>query len=462
MFVGREFEIQQLNELWALNCFQLFILYGRRRVGKTSLLSEFCKNKKSIFFSAEQSTERSNLRKFSNIIFEHYNEENIEPFSSFENAIRYINQRQNDPLVLVIDEFPYWVNVNESILSAFQHLIDHTLKEGKLFIALSGSFVSFMEEKILSSKSPIFGRRTAQLKLTPFDYLTSIKFNPNMSLEKQMIVYGCFGGTPLYLEQINDLESIEENIKRLYLRKLGYLYEEPLFLLKQEVNEPNVYMAIIEAISGGAVTSNEISQKTGEVQAKCLKYISVLINLDILTKEVPINEKQKSRKTQYKVNDSMFRFWFRYISSNKTLLETGAIDITWKRKIEPDLSNFMGIGFEYICKQYLTYQNTMDELPILATEIGRWWGTDNITKKQVEIDLIAKDGDKYIFAECKWRNEVTDVPVYHKLVYNAQVFSKHISEAWFMIFSKSGFSENMLELAKRESNIILISLNDMV
>lgn len=463
MFIGREKELKELNKLYNEDKFQLFVLYGRRRVGKTTLLKEFCKNKKAIFYSAEQSNDKINIEKFSELVFEFYNETTLEPFSSWENALKYINDRQSDErLILVFDEFPYLANHNKAILSIFQHLIDHTLQYGKLFIILCGSYMGFMEKEVLGAKSPLFGRRTAQLHMKSFDYRTSIKFLDGFSQEEKLMLYGACGGTAMYLQQISNKKTLEENIKDIFLEPTGYLYEEPLLLLRQEVQEPGVYSAIIEAIAGGASKANEIATKTSEDVAKCLKYIKTLTELGIIYKEAPFGEKDSSRKTLYRISDFMFRFWYRYVSENKTLLETDAQDIVWQRKIMPDYSNYMGLVFENVCRDYLLNKNMRGELPILFTEIGRWWGTDPKTHQQIEIDLIAKDKNEFLICECKWKNELLDYGVLEDLRKKADAFSVNRENTYFVLFSKSGFTQAVIDEASRNERIMLVNLNDIV
>ncbi|MDD7390895.1 MAG: ATP-binding protein [Lachnospiraceae bacterium] len=463
MFRGRDKELAELNRLYAQESFQLFILYGRRRVGKTTLLKEFCKGKPHIFYSAEQSNNKMNLDKFSAQIFQYYGENNLESFSSWENAISYIDRRQRtEPLVLVFDEFPYIANINPALLSILQHLIDHQLRERKIFLILCGSYMGFMEKEVLSSKSPLFGRRTAQLHMKPFDYRMSLEFLQNFSMEEKLILYSVFGGTAMYLQRIDNSLTLRENIQNLYLKPTGYLYEEPLLLMRQEVQEPGVYCAIIEAIAKGAVKSNEIAAKTGEDAAKCLKYIAIMRELGILYREIPLGEKENARKTQYGICDSMFRFWYRYVAPNRTLLETDAYDIVWKRKIEPDLSHYMGHAFENICKEYLLYQNSLGNLPILFTEIGRWWGTDSKEHKEVEINLAAKDGNDYLIGECKWRSEPTDYSVYMELMKKGDVFcrKRKCDNLWYLLFSKNGFTETLQKEARENRHLILITIDD--
>lgn len=463
MFIGRERELKTLNDMFDQQRFQLFILYGRRRVGKTTFLKEFCKNKNSIFYSAEQSNEKLNLEKFSALVFEHYSEHGLEAFSNWENAIQYIHNRQTeDPLVLVFDEFPYLANINPGLLSSLQHLIDHQLQHGKLFLVLCGSYMGFMEKEVLGAKSPLFGRRTGQLHMKPFEYKTSTQFVKDFEGTEQLMLYGAFGGTAMYLQQIRSEKSMKENIVDLFLKPTGYLYEEPLLLLKQEVQEPGIYSAIIEAIAAGASKANEIAGKTGEDAAKCLKYIGTLCELGIINKELPFGEKATSRKSLYSIADLMFRFWYRYVAVNKTLLETDAQEIVWKRKIEPDLNHYMGHVFEIICKDYLLRMNSIGELPCLFTDIGRWWGTDSLTKKQVEIDLVAQDGNDYLICECKWRNELLDYTVLDGLRKKADIFRKKRGRTWYVLFSKSGFTDAVIQEADRAEDILLVSLNELL
>ena len=463
VFIGREKELAELNDLYIQDKFQLFVLYGRRRVGKTTLLNEFCKGKNTIFYSAEQSNNKLNLEKFSRLVFSFYGEENLEPFSSWGNALSYIDEKQKDKrLILVIDEFPYLVRKNKALLSEMQHLIDHKLKNGKLFIVLCGSYMGFMEKEVLGSKSPLFGRRTGQLHMKPFSYQTSMKFLDGFSDEDKLKLYGAFGGTPLYLQQIQLDNTFEENIKKAFLKVTSYLYEEPLLLLRQEVQEPGVYSAIIEAIAGGYTKSNEISTKIGEDSAKCLKYIKTLCELGILYKETPFGDKESSRKTIYGISDFMFRFWYRYVFGNRTLVETGAQEAVWQKRIEPNYSSYMGLVFEKVCSDYLTAQNANGNLPFLFTSIGRWWGTNPKTHKQVEIDLIANEGNDYLICECKWRNEKTDLSVLNELKENADIFNTKRNNTWFILFTKVGFTDAVLKEAQTDPNIILVDMSKIM
>ena len=463
MFVGRERELEAMEELYQQEGFQMLIVYGRRRVGKTTLLNEFCRNKDSVFYSAEQSSAKLNLEKFSQLVFRHYGETALSPFSSWENALSYIQARQeNRRLVLILDEFPYLARKNKALLSSLQHLIDHQLKDSRLFLILCGSYMGFMEKDVLGSKSPIFGRRTGQLKLLPFSYRQSLLLTEGFTPEDQLNLYGAFGGTPLYLSQIRPHQSFEANIRAGFLSVTSYLYEEPLLLLRQEVQEPGIYSSVIEAIANGYSKANEIATKVGEEPAKCLKYIHTLCELGILYREIPYGEKASTRKTIYGISDLMFRFWYRYIFTNRTLLETGASGAVLKQLIMPDYPTYMGLVFEQVCREYLLDLNARGQLPILFTNIGRWWGSDPETRSPVEIDLIAGNGKEYLIGECKWRNELMDLSVLKELWRKADVFYAHRNRTWFLLFSKSGFTQGLKEYAEQDPSVRLIDLRMII
>ena len=295
-----------------------------------------------------------------------------------------------------------------------------------------------------------------------FDYHTSLRLLDGFSDEEKLMLYGAFGGTALYLQQIQSEKSFEENIKYAFLRTTAYLYEEPLLLLRQEVQEPGIYSAIIEAIAGGATRSNEISTKIDEEPAKCLKYIKILCELGILYKEVPFGEKQTSRKTIYGISDFMFRFWYRYVFTNRSLIETGAQDVILKKRIQPTYSDYMGLVFEKICSDYLMLQNIRGNLPILFTKIGRWWGSDSASHSQAEIDIVANEGKDYLICECKWRNEKLDLSVLKGLKEKADAFMKKRNNTWYVLFSKSGFTDAVTNEAQNDDHIILVDLHDII
>ncbi|AEM74896.1 ATP-binding protein [Caldicellulosiruptor acetigenus] len=456
MFIGREYELQTLNKLYSEDRFHFVIIYGKRRVGKTTLLAEFCKDKPSIFFVAEEYNDKMALESFSNKILSYFGLEGLlNGFESWEKAFLFLAQKAKDErLVVVIDEFPYMVNSNKSIPSILQRLIDHNLKNTKLFLIVCGSSVSFMEKEVLAYKSPLYGRRTAQIVVEPFNFFDSRKFFENFSFEEQVIAYGILGGIPQYLRIFDDRMDIYENIKTKILDKSSYLYEEPKLLIKQELREPALYNSIIEAIALGSSKLSEIATKVGVDTDKCAKYLSILIDLKIIEKLSPVAEKEKSKKSIYRIKDNFFRFWYRFVFSNKELIEQGLADEVIEKKIKPFMSYFIGPVYEQVCIDYMKMLNKEKKLPFTFEKIGKWWGTNPIKKCEEEIDIVAIGENKAIFGECKWKNKKMGISELHSLIEKSSIFN--YEDKYYILFSKSGFEEDLMEAAKNNERVILL------
>ncbi len=460
MFIGRKKELGELNKLNNSDKFEFAVIYGRRRVGKTALINEFTKNKDTIFFTGVETNAKQNLENFSKSIME-YNTGKIvdSTFSSFQSALEYVFELTKDKrIVLVIDEYPYVARASKSLASTLQLLIDKYKESSKLFLILCGSSMSYMEDKVLAYKAPLYGRRTAQFKIQPFDFFEVCDYFKNYTAEEKLMAYGIIGGTPQYLLQINDKISIEDNIKNIYLNPTSAIYEEPNNLLKQEVREPAIYNAIITAVAAGASKMSEISTKVAEDTSVCSTYIKNLISLGIVKKETPYGEKS-SRKTIYSIKDNMFRFWYRFVPENTSIISRGATDLAYKR-IEPVLSTYMGSVFEEICKQYLWNQLLDGKSPINFSDLGRWWGTNPKTKSQEEIDILGTDKDTALFAECKWTNEKVDTGVLDTLVKRSELFN--FKEKHFYLFAKTGFTKGCVDRANKMGNVTLIIYGDMM
>lgn len=462
MFFAREEELNELQDLYDENKFQLVIMYGRRRVGKTSIIKEFCKDKAHIFYVAQEYNNTTALKDFSHAVMNYQGMKvGGMSFETWEAGFGYLAELAKEQrIVVAIDEFPYLAEANRSVPSIIQNAVDHTLRDTKLFIILCGSSMAFMEKEVLGYKSPLYGRRTAQIKVMPFDYYDSCKFFDSDKREEALTLYGILGGIPQYLLEFNNLKSLEDNILKSYLRKSALLYSEPINLLKQEVREPMIYNSIIGAIAQGASRLNDISTKIGEKPDKCAIYIRSLDELGIVKKMIPAGEKESSKRTIYTISDYMFRFWFRFIYPNLSSIELGLQRSVVKNQIIPQLSNYMGLVFEDICMQFLIRKNKEEKLAIQFTKIGRWWGSDPVKKQEEEIDIIAQEGDRVIFGECKWRNEATGMEVLNRLKERSYLFAA--TERYYAIFSKSGFTEQLISYAQMHSeNVSLYGIDDL-
>lgn len=461
MFIGREREVAALDRLYESNKFEFAVIYGRRRVGKTALINHFIDNKEAIYFMGVESNEKQNLENFSKSIIEYSSGIEAETsFLSFQAALEYVFKlAEKKRLILAIDEYPYVARSSKSLASTLQLLIDKYKDTSQLMLILCGSSMSYMEDEVLAYKSPLYGRRTAQMKIQPFSFEETCRCFKNFSDEDKALAYGIVGGTPQYLLQMDDRLSIEDNIKNTYLNPISFLYEEPTNLLKQEVREPAIYTAIITAIAVGASRMSDISNKVGEDSNICANYLKSLINLGIVKKETPYGEKT-SRKSIYSIEDNMFRFWYRFVPNNNSVIMRGAADIVYRR-IEPQLSEYMGTVFEEICKQYLWKLLLDGNSPVEFSELGRWWGNDPIEKKQTEIDIMGEQDKKTaLFGECKWTNEKVDLGVLETLIKRSKLFS-YINVHLFL-FSKSGFTKGCIDKANELGNVSLVTYADML
>ncbi len=461
MFIGRQKELDALCKLYTSDKFEFAVLYGRRRVGKTALINQFIGDKKAIYFMGVESNAKQNLENFSKSIMEYASEIDADmSFPSFQAALEYVFKiSENERVILVIDEYPYVARSSKSLASTLQLLIDKYKDNSKLMLILCGSSMSYMEDHVLAYKAPLYGRRTAQMKLLPFDFEETCQYFKNFCDEDKALIYGVAGGTPQYLLQMSDKRSVEDNIKNTYLNPISFLYEEPTNLLKQEVREPAIYTAIITAIATGASRMSEISTKVGEDTNVCAMYIKNLINLGIVQKETPYGEKA-SRKSVYSIEDNMFRFWYRFVLDNNSVIARGATDLVYKR-IEPHLPDYMGKVFEEICKQYLWKQLLDGKCPVEFSSLGRWWGTNPKEKIQEEIDIVGEqDKNTALFAECKWTNEKVDLGVLETLVKRSKMFK--YKNVYYYLFSKSGFTKGCIDKANEMRNTTLIKLDDII
>lgn len=460
-FYCREEELRKLNKRYHAGDFECIIIYGRRRVGKTTLINEFCKDKPTIFFSALNTTEIENLESLSKSIM-NYERPDMDAFPEFKTYDAALDEltalSMHERIVFVIDKYPYLAKAKPSISAMLQHIIDHKWNNSKMFLILCGSSMSFMENQVLGQESPLYGRRTEQFKIAPLDYKESAVFHPDLSTEDNALIYGITGGVPHYINKLGVKESVDEALLDNFFDRSSYLYEEPANLLKQELREPAIYNAIITAIAQGASRINDIALKTGQENSVVSKYLGTLIDLGIVKKETPVTEKI-GKKTIYELADNFFRFWYRFVPANMSAIDSGRIQKSYANTIKKNLPDYMGLTFEHMCRDYLLYYEK--DLPIELNQVGQWWGTDNKNKKQVQIDIVGTpvEGDEYIIGSCKYRNEKIGLDELELIREYAQVFGKG-KKYYYYIFSKGGFTEGLIQ-AQNRREVKLIGLDDL-
>jgi AAA+ ATPase superfamily predicted ATPase len=460
MFVGRRRELNKLHEMYGSDKFECAVIYGRRRIGKTMLINEFIKGKRAIYCTGLETTDRENLENFSRSIMTALPGVEIDAvFPNYRAALDSLYEMSKDErLIMVIDEYPYLAAAYPGISSLLQTQIDGKFKGGKLMLILCGSSMSFMENQVLGYQSPLYGRRTAQFKILPFDFFETLCYYKNFDPYETAVVYGVTGGVPQYLSLIDDSLDVGENLRRNFFDPNAFLFEEPANLLKQEVREPARYNAVIRAVATGSSRVAEIASKADMETGACTNYLKNLIALGIVRRETPAAE-TSTRKTIYTVSDSMFRFWYRFVPGNAALIHSGMADRLWQR-VEPQIPSFMGGVFEDICKQWLWRENIAGRLPVPFTGMGRWWGNDPIGKQEAEIDILAvSDEDSALLAECKWTNEKADAGVLEALLRRSELF--RYRKKCLYLFSKSGFTSGCEEKA-RQTGATLVRFEEML
>ncbi|WP_169973038.1 MULTISPECIES: ATP-binding protein [unclassified Campylobacter] len=447
MFANRIKELKLLNDEYSSSNFSFTVLYGRRRVGKTTLLKEFIKDKPSIYFLATLENFNVVLNRFKDIVAEFLQDSLLKSLelTDIKQLFKYLSNKKFDKkLIIIIDEFQYLSKIDSSIPSQFQYIIDELLKDKSIHLILCGSIISMMYEQTLSYNSPLYGRRTSDIKLEAieFDYLK--EFFNNKSKDELIELYSVLYGVPKYLEMFRDSGNIFKSIETNILNPNGYLYNEPQFILQNEVNEPITYFSILEAIANGEHKIGNIAGKLNKNVQNITSFISKLIELDIIYKDVPITESNplKSKKGLYFIKDNFFRFWFSYVLPYKSQLEIGNTNYVLSI-LKENFNSFISPIYEKLALRYM-----MNNYSLI--KCGRWWDKDT------EIDVVGIAQDYLIVAECKYSNKKVGIDVLKELQEKSKKIDSNLPIKHFFIFSKSGFTDELKKLNSDE--IILVEL----
>ena len=470
MFIGRERELESLKEFYNKDGIGMTVIYGRRRIGKSTLITEFVKGKRTIFYTATKVGKNRNLELFSKQVVDLLmpGVEDIS-FNTTEAVFDFIDRNiGNEKLILVIDELPYWAEKDEALLSILQKYMDTVWKDKNLKLVLCGSALSFMEKKVLSEKSPLFGRRDSQIKLEAFNYIDAAKFVPDYSNEDKAICYGITGGVAKYLSMIDPKKSIDENILRLFFRTDGYLYDETRNLLTQEFSDISLVNNVVEQIASGETALNIIAAKVGEKEQTVLYSLDKLINVGLVEKKNCITEEKNKKKTQYVLKDFMFKFWYEFIPKATSVIEMGQGEVYYTKAVKPVIHSFMGPVFEEMCRYYTLMTGTTGEYDCFITSAGTWWGVENLKDEDgsartqsADIDVVALSltDKKAVIGECKFKNEKIDKDVYDTLIRRSKLISSKYKISKYLFFSLSGYTDWFSNLA--DENAILLTLDSL-
>ncbi|PSQ31292.1 ATP-binding protein [Halobacteriales archaeon SW_6_65_46] len=440
-FYDRDDELDALETTFESSGHDCYVVYGRRRVGKTELLKRFCADRPHIYFLTAQEAESRQRQKFVEQIAAQF-DDRVPRLDSWDEALEYLGEKlATERIVVVIDEFPYLIEQNDSLPSYLQSFVDEQLSETDSMLVLCGSSVSTMESEVLGHESPLYGRRTGQIDLQPLSF-RSARDAIGYDFEDTVRSFAVTGGTPMYLTLFDYERSLSQNIQTQILSPTAVLYNEPEFLLRTELRNPARYMSILEAVATGHTTPNEIAGSTGIGSGPLSKYLQTLRRLRLLDREVPVTASAKqSKRSRYRVSDEFLRFWFRFVEPNRSGIEE-VPEVVYDGTIRPNLSDHVATTFEHVCQEIVWEAIRQGELGPYS-EVGRWWYGED----EIDIVGLAPDTDRILLAECKWTSE----PVGHALV--NQLLEKSERVRWgpdtrdesFALFSKRGFVDGLAD-----------------
>lgn len=469
-FIGRKREMEKLEAEYSRDS-SFVVIYGRRRVGKTTLIKEFLKNKTAFYFLATEEIESQSMKRLAGVVTRTTKNRLLQnaTFTDWLDLFQVIADYEPEKKkVFVIDEFPYLVKTNSAFPSILQNAWDEVLKDKNVMLILSGSLIGMMQKHALSYDSPLYGRRTSQMRLAPLPF-TDIYVVQSLSFTESVEQYAVTGGVPKYLEFFEDGRKLTEQIKDAVLSKNGFLYEEPFFLLKSESMTAVNYFSIIKAIADGNHKIGKIAGVLGIESSKLTPYLSTLSDLGFVEKRTPVTEKnpEKSRKGLYFIADNFIRFWFKYVYPYKGELELDNMQIVLEEMKKDFETKFVAFAYEDICKDIFANLCKRGVIDFVPSRIGAYWLNDYTG--DTEIDVMAVDNqNKRIFAgECKYHRNPVDAPVYYALkekVLDAGEIRKSYPgyDVIYGVFSKSGFTQRMLDAARETSNLVLVNEDNVI
>ncbi|MCR4764231.1 MAG: ATP-binding protein [Lachnospiraceae bacterium] len=456
MFIDRDKELAVLETEYARKGAAFVVIYGRRRIGKTTLINRFCENKKAIYFLTTEENEDENRTSFKNLVAAAFADELLESaaIDSWIPIFKIIaKESRNERLVLVIDEFQYLGKANKAFPSVMQKVWDEILSKANVMLILCGSLINMMTSQVLNYDSPLYGRRTAQIMLKQIDFSHCCEFNKDLTMEEQIEQYAVTGGVPKYIQIFDRQGDIYSSIREHILSSGSFLYAEPEFLLQKEVSEIGSYFSVLKTIAAGNHKLGRMASALEVSQSGLTPYLRTLVELDIIEREVPITEEhpEKSKMGLYRIKDNFIAFWFKFVYPSKSMLESEKIQFVEDRLRQNFIDNHVSYVYEDICRE--DTWNVLSE-GISINRVGRWWGSGD-----VEIDIVAYDstGNDMVFGECKYSMQRKGLEIINKLQEKAKAvdWKKETRREHYLIYAKSGFTDELLEYAAQRDDVIL-------
>lgn len=421
IFINRTRELAHLRERYESRKAEFIVLYGRRRVGKSELIDQFLRSHHGVRILAREESKSLQFRRLASDLGTFFKDPFLlkAGFPDWDSVFEYLLAHAGERVVIAFDEFPYLVAGDASLPSVLQGYWDGRLKDTGIFIILSGSSISMMESTTMAYGSPLFGRRTGQILLEPLRFIHVLDYLQD--LKKSVEFYAVFGGTPAYIMAADPSKDIMTNVAGQVMREDSFLFRDVEFVLRSELSEPRYYFSILFSLASGNHSIGLIGNDTGLSKSVVNKYLSVLIDLHLVYRRIPVTESTKSRKGLYFLSDNLFDFWFRFIHPYLDSLERGNTDILLDQYVRPQFPGYVGKHFEAMVMDLFELFNQHTVLPFVFTRIGSWWHQGE------EIDIVAlrEDERKILFCECKWQEEVNGERVFVDLTLKASGVSWH-------------------------------------
>jgi len=451
-FVDRDVELDQLTDCYESETADFIVLYGRRRLGKSELVRQSIADRNdSVYYQAVESTAQNQREQFV--------ETATAQFPSLQNVRRdwetLLAALGDEDAIVVIDEFPFLIDEDESLPSRIQRVWDTELQKTGMTLVLVGSSISVMEDKVLSGSAPLYGRRTATIDLKPLSVGDAHKFFPAYDPETAIAAWSIYGGTPYYLQTIDPDQPLGENVQQAILSERGLLYSEPEFLLRTELRQPNTYFSILRALAHGRRTPNEIAGMAGVESGSLSTYLQKLRRLRLVERHIPVTESPTaSKRGRYRIAAPLFRFWFRFVYGNQDQLHLLGDD-AYDDLVAPDLADYVSPLFERLCQEAVP-----DLIDRQFRDIGQWWF------KEHELDILGLTNEGLVVGECKF----TSQPVSEGVLADLERTASEVrwsegpadGEPVYVLCSRSGYTDDLKRVGESRDDVLLFALSDLI
>ena len=407
-FLGRRQELALLEREWRGAAGSFVPIYGRRRVGKSELILRFIEGRTAIYHVGKVAPAELQVREFLSEAARALDEPLLARLgaSDWRAALEAVlgAWKGKGKLVLAFDEFQWSAGASPELPSLLQELWDRRWRRGGVMLIVCGSVIGFMEREVLGPKSPLFGRRTAQIQLGPFGLREAAEFHPRWSRTDQARVRFVVGGVASYLRAFDPARSFEQNLADHLLSEFSPLFREPEFLLREELREVSSYQAVLGAIAAGHTSIRAIAAAAGLPERGLTYYLDQLEALGYVARRYPLTgrERPNPRHTRFVLEDPLLRFWFRFVFPNQSAVVRLGPTRALEEIVKPELDAYFGGCFERLCREALA--GLYVEEGVSDFTIGEYWDKD------VQIDVVGVRGDGWTdVGECKW-GPVASVP----------------------------------------------------